>query len=103
MEYFFDQVKVDGRHLRAQDGVALAAHLLGKRNLIPCRGLALALRLDAVLVSGKDRLLVRRLDRACLAHLVGLARSLGLGAALGFLVLKGSHERANANARGTEV
>ena len=103
VEHLFDQVKVNGRHLRAQDGVALAAHLLGKGHLVPGRGLALTLRLDTVLMGGKDGLLVRRLDRARLAHLVGLTRSFGLGTALGLLILEGSHERAHANARGTEV
>ena len=34
-EHLFDQVKVDRRHLRAQNGVALVAHLLGKGHLGP--------------------------------------------------------------------
>ena len=50
-EHLFDQIKVDRRHLRAQDGVALLAHLLGKGHLGPRGRSTLALRLERVLAA----------------------------------------------------
>ena len=102
-EYLFDQVKVDRRHLRAQDGVALVAHLLGKGHLGPRGRSTLALRLERVLTACERGGIRGGSHRRGIALLVGLARGRGLGQALGLLVLKRCHERADADARGTQV
>ena len=54
-EHLFDQVEVDRRHLRAQDGVALVAHLLGKGHLGPRGRGALTLRLERVPYGSRTR------------------------------------------------
>ena len=102
-EHLFDQVKVDRRHLRAQDGVALLAHLLGKGHLGPCGRSTLALRLERVLAARERGGILGGRHRRGIALLVGLARGRGLGQALGLLVLERRHERADADARGTQV
>ena len=102
-EHLFDQVKVDRRHLRAQDGVALVAHLLGKGHLGPCGRGALTLRLERVLAARKRGSIRGGSHRRGIALLVGLARGRGLGQALGLLVLERRHERADADARGAQV
>ena len=102
-EHLFDQVKVDRCHLRAQDGVALVAHLLGKGNLGPCGRRALTLRLERVLAARECGGIRGGRHRRGIALLVGLARGRSLGQALGLLVLERRHERADADARGTQV
>ena len=102
-EHLFDQVKVDRRHLRAQDGVALVAHLLSKGHLGPCGRGALTLRLERVLATRKRGNIRGGSHRRGIALLVGLARGHGLCQALGLLVLERGHERANADARGTQI
>ena len=102
-EHLFDQVKVDRRHLRAQDGVALVAHLLGKGHLRPCGRSTLALSLKRVLAARERGGIRGGRHRRGIALLVSLARGRGLGQALGLLVLKRGHERADADARGTQV
>ena len=100
-EHLFDQVKVDRRHLRAQDGVALLAHLLGKGHLGPRGRSTLALSLKRVLAARERGGIRGGRHRRGNTLLVGLARGRGLGQALGLLVLKRGHERADADARGT--
>ena len=100
-EHLFDQVKVDRRHLRAQDGVALLAHLLGKGHLGPRGRSTLALSLKRVLAARERGGIRGGCHRRGNTLLVGLARGRGLGQALGLLVLKRGHERADADARGT--
>ena len=102
-EHLFDQVKVDRRHLRAQDGVALLAHLLGKGHLGPRGRCALALSLERVLAARECGGIRGGSHRRGIALLVGLARGRGLGQALGLLVLKRGHERADADARSAQV
>ena len=102
-EYLFDQVKVDRRHLRAQDGIAFLAHLLGKGHLGPRGRCALALRLERVLATRERGGVRGGSHRRGITLLVGLARSRGLGQALGLLVLERRHERADADARGAQV
>ena len=102
-EHLFDQVKVDRCHLRAQNGVSLVAHLLGKGHLGPCGRGALTLRLERVLAARKRGSIRGRRHWRGIALLVSLARGRGLGQALGLLVLKRGHERADADARGTQV
>ena len=100
-EHLFDQVKVDRCHLRAQNGAALVAHLLGKGHLGPRGRSTLALRLKRVLAARERGSIRGRRHRRGVALLVGLARGRGLGQALGLLVLERRHERADADARGT--
>ena len=102
-EHLFDQVEVDRRHLRAQDGVALLAHLLGKGHLGPRGRSTLALRLERVLTARERGGIRGRRHRRGIALLVGLARGRGLGRALGLLVLERCHERANTDTRGAQV
>ena len=102
-EHLFDQVKVDRRHLRAQDGIALVAHLLGKGHLGPCGRGALTLCLKRVLAARERGGIRGGRHRRSVALLKDLARSRGLGQALGLLVLECRHERADANARGAQV
>ena len=102
-EHLFDQVKVDRRHLRAQDGVALLAHLLGKGHLGPCGRGALTLRFERVLAARERGGVRGGSHRRSIALLVGLARGRGLCQALGLLVLERRHERANTDARGAQV
>ncbi len=102
-EHLFDQVKVNRRHLRAQDGVALLAHLLGKGHLGPRGRSTLTLRLKRVLAARERGGIRGGRHRRGIALLVGLARGRGLGQALGLLVLERCHERADADARGTQV
>ena len=102
-EHLFDQIKVDRRHLRAQDGVALLAHLLGKGHLGPRGRSTLALRLERVLAARERGGIRGGRHRRGIALLVGLARGRCLSQALSLLVLKRSHERADADARGTQV
>ena len=102
-EHLFDQVKVDWRHLRAQDGVAFLAHLLGKGHLGPRGRSALALSLKRVLAARERGGIRGGCHRRGIALLVGLARGRGLGQALGLLVLERCHERADADARGAQV
>ena len=102
-EHLFDQVKVDRRHLRAQDGVALLAHLLGKGYLGPRGRSTLALGLERVLAARERGGIRGGRHRRGITLLVGLARGRGLGQTLGLLVLERGHERADANARGTQV
>ena len=102
-EHLFDQVKVDRRHLRAQDGVALLAHLLGKGHLGPRGRGALTLCLERVLAARKRGSIRGGSHRRGIALLVGLARGRGLCQALGLLVLERCHERADADARGAQV
>ena len=102
-EHLFDQVKVDRCHLRAQNGVPLVAHLLGKGHLGPCGRGALTLRLERVLAARKRGSIRGRRHRRGIALLVSLARGGCLGQTFGLLVLEGSHERADADARGAQV
>ena len=102
-EHLFDQVKVDRRHLWAQDGVALLAHLLGKGHLGPRGRSTLALRLKRVLTARKRGSIRGRRHRRGVALLVSLARGRSLGQALGLLVLERRHERANTDTRGAQV
>ena len=102
-EYLFDQVKVDRRHLRAQDGVTLLAHLLGKGHLGPRGRSALALGLKRILAARERGGIRRGGHRRGIALLVGLARGRGLGQALRLLVLERRHKRADADARGAQV
>ncbi len=102
-EHLFDQVKVDRRHLRAQDGVTLLAHLLGKGHLGPCGRGALTLRLERVLAARECGSIHGGCHRRGVALLVGLARCRSLGQALGLLVLERRHERADADARSAQV
>ena len=102
-EHLFDQVKVNRRHLRAQDGVALVAHLLGKGHLGPCGRGALSLRLERVLAARERGDIRGGRHRRGVALLVGLARGRSLCQALGLLVLERRHERADADARSAQV
>ena len=102
-EHLFDQVKVDRRHLRAQNGVALVAHLLGKGHLGPCSRGALTLRFERVLTARERRGIRGGRHRRGIALLVGLTRSGCLGQTLGLLVLERRHERADSDARGAQV
>ena len=94
---------MDRRHLRAQDGVALLAHLLGKGHLGPRGRCALTLRFERVLAARERGGIRGGRHRRGVTLLVGLARCRGLGQALGLLVLKRGHERADADARGAQV
>ena len=94
---------MDRRHLRAQDGVALLAHLLGKGHLGPRSRSTLALSLKRVLAARERGGIRGRRHRRGIALLVGLAHGRGLGQALGLLVLERCHERANTDARGAQV
>ena len=102
-EHLFDQVEVNRRHLRAQDGVALLAHLLGKGHLGPRGRSTLALRLERVLTARERGGIRGRRHRRGIALLVGLARGRSLGRALGLLVLERCHKRANTDTRGAQV
>ena len=102
-EHLFDQVKVNRRHLRAQDGVALLAHPLGKGHLGPRGRSTLALSLKRVLAARERGGIRGGCHRRGIALLVDLARGRGHGQALGLLVLKRRHERADADARCTQV
>ena len=102
-EYFFDKVEVDGRHLRAQDGVAGVLHLLGEAHLGERRGLGRALGLQGVLMRGEHRLIRGGFNRAGGANLELLARGGSLRGTLRRLVLERGHERADADARGAKV
>ena len=102
-EHLFDQVEVDRRHLRAQDGVALLAHLLGKGHLGPRGRSTLALRLERVLAARERGSVRGGGHRRSITLLVGLARGRGLCQALGLLVLERCHERTDADARGAQV
>lgn len=92
-----------GAHLRAQDGVARLAHLLGEGHLGKRRACGNALRLEGVFVRGEHRRIRARRDGRGLTLLVRLARGSRLGGALGLLVLERGHERADADARGAQV
>ena len=102
-EHLLDQIKVDRRHLRTQDGVALLAHLLGKGHLWPRGRRALTLRFERVLAARERGGIRGGRHRRGVTLLVGLARGRGLGQALGLLVLKRGHKRADADARGAQV
>ena len=94
---------MDRRHLRTQDGVALLAHLLGKGHLWPRGRCALTLRFERVLAARERGDIRGGRHRRGVTLLVGLARGRGLGQALGLLVLKRGHKRADADARGAQV
>ena len=102
-EHLFDQVEVDRCHLRAQDGVALVAHLLGKGHLGPRGRGTLTLGPERVLAARERGGIRGGRHRRGIALLKDLARGRGLGQALGLLVLERRHERADADARGTQI
>ena len=106
VEDLHQQLEVDGRHLRAQDGVAGLLHLLGEHRARELGGGALAL-LEALDDLGR-RLLGERLGRG--GELLGVEargraaarHALGVGLLVG-LVLERRQERAHADARRAQV
>ncbi len=95
---------MDGAHLRRQDGVALVLHLLGVAHLLEGGALGLAVHGRAARQVRVTRVLQRAVGqvhalRRHLGHQAGRSLALQLRA----LLLQGRHERAHANARGTQV